>query len=172
MKHAVAMLGLLVAASIHAADFSGSYTWLGTDSERQGVEKAIAASADSASLLIRPVVRSRLTSSSKPYTNILISVSNNRVQFNRDFSNRPVNGPLSGPPVSWEREDGKVYQVTYALEGDRLLQTFKNEDGMRVNVFSWTPDAAHLKMTVTISASAFKVPLSYVLTFRKEAGTP
>jgi hypothetical protein len=172
MKYAVAMLVLLAAAAIQAADFSGSYIWLGSDSERQGVEKGVAAAADSSSFLIRSVVRSRLTSSSKPYTNIVISVSSNRVQFNRDFSNRPVNGTLSGPPVSWEREDGKVYQVTYALEGDRLLQTFKNEDGLRVNAFSLTPDGTQLKMAVTITASAFKVPLSYVLTFRKAAGTP
>ena len=158
------------ASSLRAADLAGSFTWVGTAEERAAVEKAVALSADSANMLIRPVVRKKLTASTHPYTNITLSVSNDSVRFNRDFSNRPINGNLAAPPLAWERDDGKVFQVSYTREGDTLRQTFTDADGTRVNVFAVTPDGAQLTMSVTIMAGVLKTPVSYTLSYRKTQG--
>jgi hypothetical protein len=164
---AVACFLAVFLLSAHAADLSGSYTWGQTDAERAGIEKAVSDSADSASVFIRPIVRKKLGASTFPYTNILIAVTDNAVHFNRDFSANPIKGTLSGPAVAWTRNDGKTFQVTYAMDGAALKQTFTNEDGSRVNVFTLSPDGARMTMAVTITAEAFKVPVSYSLTYTK-----
>lgn len=162
------MLAALLAGPATAADFNGSYVWTANPAEAAAVTQSIARSADSATFLIRPIVRKKLTAATIPYQSLSLTLAEGAVTFDRNGSNRPIRARLDGKPVAWEREDGTMHEVTFTLDKDTLRQLFVNKDGSRRNDFTWSGDGRFLLMTVTLSAGVIKVPVSYTLTYVKK----
>jgi hypothetical protein len=161
------MLAVLLAGSARAADFSGTYVWTANPAEAAAVTRSISQAADTASFMIRPVVRKKLTDATIPYQSVSLSIAAGVLTFDRNGANRPITAALGGKPIPWEREDGMIHEVSFSLEQDTLRQVFVNKDGSRENAFSWSEDGRFLRMTVTLSASVIKIPVSYTLTYVK-----
>jgi hypothetical protein len=79
---------------------------------------------------------------------------------------KPVQMPADGSTIRWTREDGETFDVNATWDGNRLVQTFKAEDGTRANAFSVGADG-RLTMQVTLTSPQLDQPLVYTLPFSR-----
>ena len=68
-------------------------------------------------------------------------------------------------PRQQTREDGEKFMVAAQVSKDQLIQTFKNEDGERTNIFKLSPDGQSLTMSATIKSPQLPKPLVYSISF-------
>jgi len=78
---------------------------------------------------------------------------------------QPIRMPADGTSVPWTREDGDQFQVAAQVSKDQLIQTFKNDDGERTNVFRLSADGKTLTLTATVKSAKLPRALSYSITF-------
>ena len=74
--------------------------------------------------------------------------------------------PADGSTISWTREDGETFDVNARWDSERLVQTFKAEDGTRANAFSVGADG-RLNVLVTLTSPQADQLLVYTLTFSR-----
>ena len=55
--------------------------------------------------------------------------------------------------------------VAAQVSKDQLVQTFKNDEGERTNVFNLSPDGRMLIMSATIKSPQLPKPLRYSISF-------
>lgn len=156
-----------MAATAAAADFNGSYSWSGAAEDRTSISQAVEQAASHVPAFIRPLVRNRLTRVVVPYHSIDLGVTNDVVTFNRNASDQPIRARIGGRPISYAPPDGKMFEVTFAAEGENLRQTYSNNEGTRENLFSLSEDGAILTMAVTIRPAIIKSAISLTLTYVK-----
>ena len=132
----------------------GPHPWsLGETESRPIVRKAIEAGIAKMNFVARPIARSRLRKTNPLYERIVIAHDGAQISVRYD-QGKPVVMPADGAAVKWTRDDGEVFDVS-AKSGDaQLEQTFKAEDGQRVNEFSLAPDGV-LTLKVTLCRKAF-----------------
>jgi hypothetical protein len=165
----VLLLALLtVAGAAHAQDGSpsmqGNFT---LDPAASGdVSQAIDRAVARMNMMKRPIARSRLKKTNEPYQQVTIAQTPSEVTFTAD-DRTPVVAPPNGTPIKWTREDGEVFDVTTQWKDDKLEQTFKAEDGQRVNTFTLSPDGNVLTMDVRVTSPRLSRPLFYTLVFRR-----
>jgi hypothetical protein len=61
-----------------------------------------------------------------------------------------------------------VFDVSARLGAGALTQTFKSEEGERVNEFHLQPDGT-LSLDVTVTSPKLPAPVKYTLQFRRES---
>ena len=76
-----------------------------------------------------------------------------------------IHMPPDGKSAPWTREDGDKFMVAAQVSKDQLIQTFKNDEGERTNVFKLSPDGKSLTMTATVKSPQLPKPLTYSITF-------
>ena len=76
-----------------------------------------------------------------------------------------IHMPPDGKSAPWTREDGDKFMVAAQVSKDQLIQTFKNDEGERTNVFKLSPDGKSLTMTATVKSPQLPTPLTYSITF-------
>ena len=165
----VLLLTLLAAVGVaHAQGDSpsmqGNFTLdaAASDDVNQAIDRAVARM----NVMKKPIARSRLKKTNQPYQQVMIAQTSSEVTITAD-NRTPVVTPLSGTPIKWMREDGEVFDVSTQWEDGKLKQTFKAEDGQRVNTFTLNPDGNVLTMDVTVTSPRLSRPLFYKLVFRK-----
>ena len=169
MKRIAVTMAMVMAAACgwarDAADFAGHYVWTTNAAEAQVVAQEIDTAIAGLNFLIRPIGRPKLTKSAAPYPSIDIAVSNGVIRFVR--AGAPViEAPANGTPVKWAREEGAVYDVTFATTPDgRLQQTFSEADGVRTNVFTLADGGRGMTMQVTIGSRRLSHVLAYTLSY-------
>jgi hypothetical protein len=148
------------------ANLSGVYT-----NDRQTGD-AIAAAIDAAvakmNFITRPVARSRLKKTNAPHRRVTIATGDQEIAVAFD-ANAPVRVPADGRTAKWTRDDGEVFDVSAQWAGDRLVQTFKAEDGQRTNTFVLGPDGRALRVQVEVTSPQLPAPVRYELAFEREA---
>ncbi|HEV2149816.1 MAG TPA: hypothetical protein VGR37_20625 [Longimicrobiaceae bacterium] len=146
------------------ASLNGSYTYDASASD--DVHQAINTAVQRMNFAMRPIARGRLRKTNEPYKRVVISNTQSQVSVAMD--GRPaIVTPANGTPVDWTREDGEKLRVSTEWENGTLEQTFKAEDGQRVNAYSVSPDGRTLTMNVTITSPRLPRPLTYKLVYRK-----
>jgi hypothetical protein len=70
-----------------------------------------------------------------------------------------------GTASPWTREDGDTFMVSAQVSGDQLVQTFKNDEGERTNIFKLGADGKSLTLTATIKSAKLPKPLTYAIQF-------
>jgi hypothetical protein len=154
----------LVPAGLSAQEQSLKGTWALDRQASDNVAQAINTAVARMNFVTRPIARGRLTRTNQPYQRVVIDFNTQQVSITTD--SRPViQSPANGTPVKWTREDGEVLDLSTEWENGRLEQTFKAEDGQRVNVFSVSGDV--MTMQVTITSPRLPQPLTYKLVYNR-----
>jgi hypothetical protein len=154
-------------AQAQNATLPGVYT-----NDRQtgdGIAKAIDAAVETMNFITRPVARSRLKKTNAPHRRVTIATGEQEITVAFD-ANQPVRMPADGHTAKWTREDGEVFDVSAQWSGDKLVQTFKAEDGQRTNTFVLGADGRALSVQVEVTSPQLPAPVRYELAFEREAG--
>lgn len=164
------LCALAVAALLPAAGAAQESSMRGTFTlNRQAsdnVRAAIDAAVQRMSFVTRPIARGRLVRTNPMYERVNIEFDQRNVTVTLD-NRRPIASPANGTPIKWTREDGEVFDLSTEWENGRLEQTFKAEDGQRLNVYSISPDGNTLTMNVTITSPRLPRPLTYKLVYNR-----
>ncbi len=150
-----------------AADFNGIFSWSDDPADHASISQAVDHAASQVNAVIRPVVRKRLAASIVPYELIEMVVTNGIITFNRNSSDRPITTEIGGKAVQYARTDGKLSDVTFAMEGEKLRQTYSNDEGTRENLFSLAEEGRILTMAITIRPTRVKTVIELTLTYVK-----
>jgi hypothetical protein len=149
------------ALSLFAQDAPYNGVW--KHASNSGIEAAIEATVKDMNFIKRPIARGRLKETNPAYQKVTITAGAQETSIQYD-ARTPIKTPASGKPVPWTREDGKVFQVTAKVEGNRLVQTFKNEEGERTNLWQVGADGK-LTVSVTVKSASLPKDLTYTITF-------
>ena len=128
-----------------------------------GIPAAIEATVKDMNFIKRPIARKKLTNKNPVYQKVTIAVGAQEISIQFD-ARSPVKMPANGNPVPWTREDGGKFMVSAKLEGGRLTQHFKSEEGERTNVFTVGADRK-LTLAATVKSPSLPKPLTYTIQF-------
>ena len=159
------LIGCLATFAVWADDLAGlPGTYKYTPEQSNDVSQAIEKAVEKMNFIKRPIARGRLTRTNTPYQRIRIELSASEAVIMYD-DQAPVRMPMSGAPIKWKRADGEVFDVSASIEGAKLRQTYKAEDGMRVNSF-FKDSAGSLRMEVEVTSPQLPQPVKYELVYR------
>jgi hypothetical protein len=151
-------------ARAQAGTIAGTFTLDRQASDN--VEKAINSAVKDMNFITRPIARGRLQKTNQPYRQVSIATAGANTVVTIDKL-PPRQAPSNGTPVDWTRADGEKMKLSMRWENGQLIETFKPEDGQRVNAYTLSPDGQTLTMNVTITSPRLPKPLTYKLAFRK-----
>lgn len=161
---ALAVVAPAGSAAQGAASLNGTFTYDAAASEN--INAAIDAAVRDMNFAMRPVARGRLRKTNQPYQRVQISHNPQQVSVVTD-GRAAIVSPANGSPIDWTREDGEKLKVSTEWENGVLEQTFKAEDGQRVNAYSVSPDGRTMTMQVTVTSPRLKKPLTYKLVYNR-----
>lgn len=162
MRSAARLACLLLPAAFLAAQdpgFNGAWK----HASDSGIPAAIEATVKDMNFVKRPIARKKLTDKNPVYQKVTIAVGPQEISIQFD-ARSPVKMPADGKAAPWTREDGDKFMVTARLEGSRLTQTIKNDEGERTNVFTLGADRK-LGLAVTVKSPSLDKPLAYTMAF-------
>lgn len=158
-------LGCMAAFGAWADDpsaLSGAYSFV--PGQSNDVSQAIDQAVEKMNFIKRPIARNRLAKTNTPYQSIRIEISASEVEITYD-ARKPIRMPINGQPIKWTRDDGEVFDVSATFDGGKLLQTYKAEDGVRVNSFSRDAKGS-LHLQVEVSSPQLPQPVKYELVYQ------
>ena len=151
-------------ATAQNAALMGTFTY--NQAASDNVNTAIDAAVRPMNALLRPIARGRLRSTNQPYRRLVIASQGAQTSVTTD-TRAAILTPSNGNAVRWRREDGETLNVSTSWQGDKLVQTFRADDGTRVNSYQMNADGS-MTMTVTITSGRLPRPLTYRLAFAKQ----
>ena len=172
MRYAIAVLTALLMLSVthpvsaQNATLEGTFTASTTEGQQQ-IERAIESAVAKMNFVTRPIARGRLKKTNPAYQRIRIAQEGPQLSIQFD-ERAPLQVPADGRSVKWTREDGEVFDVNATREAGAMTQTFKAEDGERINRFSLSPDGNALTLEVTITSPRLPAPVKYALKYQRQ----
>ena len=155
---------VFAALSLCAQESALSATW--SQSKADDVAAAIQNTVEEMNFIKRPIARKRLTKLNPVYKKVVISISDKEVMVK--FDERDTIHMLpGGKSAPWTREDGDKFMVAAQVSKDQMIQTFKNDEGERTNVFKLSADGRTLTMTATVKSPQLPKPLTYSISFTR-----
>lgn len=156
------LVPVLATLSLAAQESALSGTWSQTRAD--DVAAAIESTVADMNFIKRPIARKKLIRLNPVYKKVIIAVADSGVTVK--FDERDVIPmPPGGKPGPWTREDGDKFMVAAQLSKDQMIQTFKNDEGDRTNVFKLSADGKTLTMSATIRSPQLPKPLTYAISF-------
>ncbi len=159
----VVALAAALPASAQQASLKG--TWRYDAQASDNVATAINTAVQRMNFVTRPIARGRLTRTNQPYQRVTVDFTSSQVTVTTD-TRAAIVSPSNGTPIKWTREDKEVLDVSTEWENGVLEQTFKAEDGQRVNRLSVGADG-RMTMEVTITSPRLPRPLVYKLIYNR-----
>ncbi len=153
---------VLAVLSLSAQEPSLSGTW--NQAKADDIAAAIDTTVADMLFIKRPFARHKLTNLNPAYRKVMIVISDLEVLVKFD-ERAPIHMPADGKPAPWTREDGDKFMVAAQVTKDQLIQTFKNDEGERTNIFRLSPDGKSLTMSATIKSPQLPKPLTYAIIF-------
>ncbi len=164
LPFAIVAAVVLPAPALAATSLVGE--WSHDAAKSDNVDKAIERAVEKVNFVIRGMAHGRLKSTNQPYHQIAIMVKGGDTHLKTD-DRAPIVSNAKG--VKWKREDGQVYDVTMVWKGDtRLEQSFANDEGKRLNVYTLNPDGKSMVMEVTVTSPKLPAPLNYSLAYKRD----
>lgn len=161
----IVLVGCIAALGAGADESSGlSGTYKSVSERSNDIAQAIDKAVAQMNFIKRPIARGRLSRTNFAYKDIRIEIGAGEAEITYDTQG-PIRMPLSGESIKWKRADGEVFDVSAKLEGGTLVQTYKAEDGMRVNSFSKDANGT-LHLNVEVSSPQLPEPVRYTLEYR------
>lgn len=158
------LVPVLACLSLAAQEPTLAGTWNQTKAD--DIAAAINTTVADMNFIKRPIARGRLTKLNPAYKKVAITLGDKEVLVKFD-EREPIHMPADGKSAPWTREDGDKFQVAAQVTKGQLVQTFKNEDGERTNVFQLSLDGESLKLTATVKSPQLPKPLIYSITFNR-----
>jgi hypothetical protein len=152
---------LLPALLLSAQDPGFNGVW--KHASDSGIPAAIEDNVKDMNFIKRPIARKKLTDKNPVYQKVTITAGAQEISIQFD-ARSPVKMPADGKAVPWTREDGDKFMVSAKVEGNRLTQHFKSEEGERTNVFTLGGDRK-LGLSVTVKSPSLNKPLTYTMQF-------
>lgn len=170
LRRFLPLLGLSVVAFTPAqaqnAALTGTFVYNASASDN--VSTAISQAVRRVNPVLRSFATRRLRGTNEPYRNITIAQTSSQITITTD-GNSTTRTPATGTPVAWRRPgDGDNVQVSTAWSGQTLRQTFRAEDGQRVNNYTLSPDGRTLTMQVNVTSPRLPGGLTYRLVYTKQ----
>lgn len=156
------LLPVLASLTLAAQEPTLAGTW--TQTRADDIAAAIQATVADMNFIKRPIARGRLTKLNPAYRKVAIAITGAGVDVKLD-DRTPIHMPPGGAAAPWTREDGEKFMVSAQVTKDQLIQTFKNEDGERTNVFRLSPDGKSMVLTATVKSPQLPKPLTYTISF-------
>lgn len=150
----------VVALSAQEPSLTGTWNQTRADDIAAAIDSAVA----DMNFIKRPIARGRLTKLNQAYKKLTITISDKEVLVKFD-EREPIHMPPGGKSAPWTREDGEKFMVTAQVSKDQLIQTFKNDEGERTNIFKLGADGKSLTMSATIKSPKLPKPLVYAMSF-------
>ncbi|HEU0300926.1 MAG TPA: hypothetical protein VFR37_15800 [Longimicrobium sp.] len=170
---ALALFALVpVAARAQVSQLRG--TWTLNRSASDDLNAKINTAVAPLNVVVRQIARPRLRSTNTAYPQLVISQDGGNLRV--DMQGRPsVTTPVGGSPVLWHRERGGTcpqmrgdcLQVTAVWRDGGLHQTFRAEDGQRVNVYTLSDNGNTMTMSVTVTSPRLPQPFTYRLVYTR-----
>lgn len=161
------LIGVCASTGVSAvAQDSLQGVFVNANTSQEVIDKAVDAGVGKMNFIKRPIARSRLKKTNPLYQRIEIGNDGSQISVRFD-AGKPVVMPANGNTVKWTRDDGEVFDVSASASGSKLQQTFKAEDGQRVNEFDLASDGT-LTLRVTLTSSQLPEPVRYVLTYKRD----
>ncbi|WLT32028.1 hypothetical protein [Geothrix sp. PMB-07] len=156
------LVPVLAAFSLAAQESAFSGTW--NQVKADDIAAAINTTVADMNFIKRPIARGRLTKLNPAYKKVVIAISDKETLIKFDERDA-IHMPPGGASAPWTREDGDKFMVAAQVGKDQLIQTFKNDEGERTNVFKLSPDGKTLTMSATIKSPQLPKPLTYSISF-------
>lgn len=154
----------LLALPLAAEESALNGTWL--QSRADDVAAAVNSTVADMNFIKRPIARAKLVRLNPVYKRVVIAVTDKGVTVK--FDDRDVIPmPPGGRPGPWTREDGDKFMVAAQVTRDQMVQTFRNDEGERTNVFQLSPDGKTLTMSATVKSPQLPKPLTYSISFTR-----
>ena len=151
---------LLPAFVLTAQDPGFSGAW--KHASDSGIPAAIEDTVKDMNFIKRPIARKKLINKNPVYQKVTITVGAQEISIQFD-ARTPVKMPADGKAVPWTREDGDRFMVSAKVEGNKLTQHFKSDEGERINVF--TVGDKKLNLGVTVKSPSLPKALTYTIQF-------
>ncbi len=155
------LIPVLATLSLAAQDSGFTGAW--KHASDSGIAAAIEETVKDMNFIKRPIARGRLKDTNPAYQKVTMTLGAQEISIQYDARN-PIKTPANGTAVPWTREDGKTFQVTAKADGTRLVQTFKNDEGERTNIWQLGADGK-LTLSATVKSPKLPKPLTYSITF-------
>lgn len=156
------LVPVLACLTLAAQEPTLAGTWNQTKAD--DIAAAINATVADMNFIKRPIARGRLTKLNPAYKKVTITLTDKDVLVKFD-EREPIHMPADGKSAPWTREDGEKFQVAAQVTKGQLVQTFKNEDGERTNIFQLGPDGKSLRLSATVKSPKLPKPLTYSISF-------
>ena len=158
------LVPVLAIVALAAQEPSLSGTW--TQAKADDIAAAINSTVADMNFIKRPIARGRLAKLNPAYKKVVIAVSDKEVliRFDERDAIHMLPGGASSP---WTREDGDKFMVAAQVGKDQIVQTFKNDEGERTNIFKLSGDGKTLTMSATVKSPQLPKPLTYSISFGK-----
>jgi len=153
---------VLAVLSLAAQDASLSGNWHQTHTDN--IAAAIDATVKDMNFIKRPIARGRLAKVNPSYQKLMIAISDKEVLVKFD-DRAPIHMLPNGQPSPWTREDGDKFMVAAQVGKDQMIQTFKNDEGERTNVYKLSPDGKSLTLSATVKSPKLPKALTYSISF-------
>jgi hypothetical protein len=162
MRIALRFACALLTVVLSAQEPSLSGTWNQTKAD--DIAAAIDSTVADMNFIKRPIARHRLTNLNPAYRKVLITISDREVLVKFD-EREPIHMPPDGKSAPWTREDSAKFMVAAQVTKGQLVQTFKNDEGERTNIFKLSPDGRSLTLSATIKSPQLPKALTYSINF-------
>ena len=164
----VCVAPLVTATQARADDparFSGTWEYVGGESEHEGLLEAIEHCVEQLNFLIRPLARRRLVQSSPIPSQVVIQAEASQVSVQQGQG--PTLSSQLGSVIPVTSVDGDRIELSYRMQEDALVQRVANPDGARQTIYRLDPKGRQLRAEVTTSSRFFSRALVYNLTFER-----
>ncbi len=157
-------LPVLATLSLAAEESALSGTWV--QARADDVVAAVNTTVAEMNFIKRPIARAKLVRLNPVYKKVVVAISDKETLVK--FDDRDVIPmPPGGRPGPWTREDGDKFMVAAQVSKDQMIQTFKNDEGERTNIFKLSPDGKTLTMSATVKSPQLPRPLTYSISFSR-----
>ena len=157
-------LPVLATLSLAAEESALSGTWV--QARADDVVAAVNTTVAEMNFIKRPIARAKLVRLNPVYKKVVVAISDKETLVK--FDDRDVIPmPPGGRPGPWTREDGDKFMVAAQVSKDQMIQTFKNDEGDRTNIFKLSPDGKTLTMSATVKSPQLPRPLTYSISFSR-----
>ena len=157
-------LPVLATLSLAAEESALSGTWV--QARADDVVAAVNTTVAEMNFIKRPIARAKLVRLNPVYEKVVVAISDKETLVK--FDDRDVIPmPPGGRPGPWTREDGDKFMVAAQVSKDQMIQTFKNDEGERTNIFKLSPDGKTLTMSATVKSPQLPRPLTYSISFSR-----
>lgn len=150
--------------------YQGVWRYADGDQGRQQIELAISRAVDGLPFFVEPFAAQQVREISAPFERVTFMVEGDRLAFDADGWG-PVGSRVGGPTEEIPDPEGAPLRMRQYMQGGRLVQVFRTNDGSRENTLALSGDGRWLWMDVRITSPRLPADVRYRLRYRRE-GSP